>query len=142
MIFSARTRANQPISAAADEGTDTCPQLIIASATLRNHLKKYVMEEKGWIRMNRMIRVTGIGLDVDPAEDGEWEVVGQDNRQRRVTHTALVVTNDGGVRNIDGAVPPEQASSAEDDSRTFEEQATDILEGTHEVQIDKVQASE
>jgi hypothetical protein len=141
MIFSARTRANQPNSAAADEGTDTCPQLIIASATLRNHLKKYVMEEKGWIRMNRMVRVTGIGLEVDPVEDGECgrrEV----NRRRRVTHTALVITNDGGVRNIDGAVPPEQASSAEDDSRTFEEQATDILEGTREVEIDEVQASE
>src|SRR5262245_39672657 len=98
MILSARTGANQPISTVKDEGSDASPQLIISSATLRNHLKKYVMVEKGWIRSNRMVRVSGTGLEFDPVEDGERDKKG-------VTHSALVIMNDGRVRDMYSAIP-------------------------------------
>jgi hypothetical protein len=83
------------------------PQLIMASATLRNHLKMYLFNESGWLRKGKVEKVMGSGLQGKMVRDesgrGSRPERKEDNRASRISHFVLVVSQDGSIKNTDGA---------------------------------------
>ena len=85
------------------------PQLVMMSATLRNHLKRFLLADSGWFTKEpgMLVRITGDASAHYPkglknpigAEDRAAFSVGGTGLQ----HHVLVVTEDGSVANIHGA---------------------------------------
>ncbi len=75
------------------------PQLIMTSATLKSQFRYSVLTEGGWFRRaeDKVTIVTGSPSEV---EDTTNSVMGGGS----LVHSALIVSNDGTVRNIPGAV--------------------------------------
>jgi hypothetical protein len=71
------------------------PQLIMSSATLRHHLTKRLCGGNGWINRGTVIKILGDG-----------QPVSQTSNSNAVSHCILVVSKDGQVRNVDGALEP------------------------------------
>ncbi|KAI0800971.1 P-loop containing nucleoside triphosphate hydrolase protein [Fomes fomentarius] len=94
------------------------PQLVMMSATLRNHLKRFLLADSGWFAKEQgmLVRITGDASShypqsskIAPEEDHAEFAVGGTGLQ----HHVLVVTKDGDVVNIKGAVNPPAAQSEE-----------------------------
>ena len=68
------------------------PQLIMSSATLRHHLSNRLCGGTGWIDRGALVKVSGDGLPISPM-----------SVRSQVTHSVLLVSKNGQVRNIDGA---------------------------------------
>lgn len=113
------------------------PQLIMSSATLRNHLKIYLFNESGWLRTDKLQKITGPRLKDSRRLpfDGEWvqgvqpqtDIGGKDmhpsgsevaEKSERdglggtdISHSVLVVSRTGEIKNIAGAVRVEEVSA-------------------------------
>lgn len=94
------------------------PQLVMMSATLRNHLKRFLLADSGWFTKEQglLVRITGDAsshypqsVKIAPEEDHAEFAVGGTGLQ----HHVLVVTKDGDTVNIKGAVNPPAAQSEE-----------------------------
>lgn len=100
-IFAVRVQAKQSIVWDEDgepprrSGPLSSTQLILSSATLRNHLKLYV-RANGWLGSHK--DVTGSGSPTEVL-DNEIDGLGGSGIQ----HYALVVSADGDIVNIEGA---------------------------------------
>jgi len=110
------------------------PQLIMSSATLRNHLKIYLFNESGWLRKERLQKVVGLptflqqnlrrrGTEVrgDIAAEADWESRPEAVNEKRdgvgrirISHFVLVVSGNGDTKNIDGATRREDVDNAAD----------------------------
>jgi len=71
------------------------PQLIMSSATLRHHLTKRLCGGSGWINRDTVVKISGDGQPVSQASSSNV-----------VAHCVLIVSKDGQVRNVDGALEP------------------------------------
>ena len=71
------------------------PQLIMSSATLRHHLIRRLCSGSGWINRGALAKISGDG-----------QPVSQESSRNAVAHCVLVVSEDGQVRNVDGAQKP------------------------------------
>jgi hypothetical protein len=81
------------------------PQLIMSSATLRHHLRNRLYGGSGWIDRGAIVKISGNGQPASHVSS-----------KNSVAHCVLVVSEDGQVRNIDGAqeaIPPENGDSRE-----------------------------
>lgn len=122
-IFARRISANR--SGNTSERDVSCPQLVLASATLRNHLKEHALTEKHWLRKDKMTRLTGCGFVADsPLEEGYEESNLRDLGGTGITHCALIVSKDGGIMNISSAIrTPELDSNRHDTEEKEKSQA-------------------
>lgn len=96
LIFSARKNEWDDRRASQDAQPGS-PQLVMSSATLRSHLQSKLCGGKGWVKRDSVVRVTGDGQSKSGISGGKG-----------VSHCVLVVSKDGQIRNIDGAMeaPP------------------------------------
>lgn len=101
------------------------PQLVLMSATLRNHLRRFLLTDSGWFNTEsgKLVRITGEVSPHNPrkehaatfgAEDSAAETVGGKN----VQHHVIVVSEDGDIANIVGAVDAPAVSSEESQVET------------------------
>ncbi|KDQ63512.1 hypothetical protein JAAARDRAFT_169417 [Jaapia argillacea MUCL 33604] len=76
------------------------PQLIMSSATFRVNLKSLVLES-GWVTAEegKLVRVSGL-------PPSSHRRVRAGSQTSKLLHCAIVVSKDGQIRNIDGAVEP------------------------------------
>nr|VWO94311.1 Pre-mRNA-splicing ATP-dependent RNA helicase PRP28 (EC [Ganoderma boninense] len=92
-----------------DDTLGKAPQLVMMSATLRNHLKGYLLGDSGWFTKatGNLVRITG-----DPSSHHRKEVEGSASFEDQadmtvggtdVQHHVLVVSEGGGITNIEGA---------------------------------------
>ncbi|TFL06732.1 P-loop containing nucleoside triphosphate hydrolase protein [Pterulicium gracile] len=115
------------------------PQLIMASATLRNHLRQYLYRETGWILGEGTEKVRGsnqpAAFMLERSKDGETspaDALGS----TAIQHHVLVVAEDGTISNIRGALPADNAGtpSKKDDPSTVgvneEQEPSTPLEST------------
>ncbi|KAL1951540.1 hypothetical protein VTO73DRAFT_689 [Trametes versicolor] len=101
------------------------PQLVLMSATLRNHLRRFLLTDSGWFNTEsgKLVRITGEVSPHNPrkeqattseVEDSAAETVGGLN----VQHHVIVVSEDGDIANIVGAVDAPAVSSEESQAET------------------------
>ncbi|KAF7985290.1 hypothetical protein HWV62_6447 [Athelia sp. TMB] len=69
------------------------PQLVMSSATLRSHLQRRLAGGGGWIKRDSLVQVTGEGQSTSGVANAKG-----------ISHSVLVVSKDGQIRNIEGAV--------------------------------------
>jgi hypothetical protein len=96
----------------ADERRSTRPplQLVLSSATLRNHLRRHLTSREGWLTRGTQGTAWINGTSGAPtttsalstSTDNDAGVLGGTG----ILHSVLVVTPDGTVSNIEGAVNP------------------------------------
>jgi hypothetical protein len=82
------------------------PQLILSSATLRNHLKIYLYGESGWLKKDRIVKVVGPPLSKRDRQTLRGVDHGDESDglgRTEISHCALVVSRTGDVKNIEGA---------------------------------------
>ncbi|EJF66965.1 P-loop containing nucleoside triphosphate hydrolase protein [Dichomitus squalens LYAD-421 SS1] len=113
-----RTREKQ-LDRRRSQTTRKAPQLVMMSATLRNHLRRFLLADSGWFTKGHgtLVKITGDPSAYYPKEvedsaiedKAESTVGGTD-----VKHHVLVIDSSGHAHNIEGAVSasPEQASTA------------------------------
>ncbi|KAI0673432.1 P-loop containing nucleoside triphosphate hydrolase protein [Trametes maxima] len=97
------------------QADDARPQLVMMSATLRNHLRRFLLADSGWLssESGKLVRITGEVSPHNPksgqvsSEDGAADTVGGTGIQ----HHVIVVSEGGNIANISGAVdaPPEKS---------------------------------
>ncbi|KAA1468282.1 P-loop containing nucleoside triphosphate hydrolase protein [Dentipellis sp. KUC8613] len=87
---------------------DSLPQLVLCSATFRSGLRQQIFASK-WLGRGQgeLVKVKGEAIQNAPEEEDQDTVIGG----RNVQHCALVVSENGDIRNIDGAVEAEGISS-------------------------------
>jgi superfamily II DNA/RNA helicase len=80
------------------------PQVVLSSATLRSHLNRFLFQESGWLtRGNQyLVKIKGDENSPTPIQSPP-----------NVSHSVLVVSGDGKIRNIEGSI----MSIIEDHSR-------------------------
>ncbi|KAH9846810.1 P-loop containing nucleoside triphosphate hydrolase protein [Lenzites betulinus] len=97
------------------------PQLVMMSATLRNHLRRFLLADSGWFdnSSGKLVRITGEVSPHNPQkeqgtqpEESAERTIGGTN----VQHHVLVVSEDGDITNIAGAVDASVAGSATGES--------------------------
>jgi hypothetical protein len=104
------------------------PQLVMSSATLRNHLKLY-LNQSGWLEGTDIATVTGSGIR-SGAKPGSSKA-----KSGAIQHHALIVSQDGIIVNIDGAQPgvlTEENTAAAEDPFENNESTSDIPSGVSE----------
>ncbi|KAI0053367.1 P-loop containing nucleoside triphosphate hydrolase protein [Auriscalpium vulgare] len=96
---------------------DTLPQLVMCSATFHSGLRQ-ALYGSGWFRKGEgsMVKVKGQtsasdALLFDSGQEDDASVLGG----RDIQHCVLVVSEDGDVKNIDGAVEAAPSAELEDD---------------------------
>lgn len=94
------------------EAEEEIPQLILASATLRVHLKDYLFEESGWLNGFNLVKIVA---------EGGLEGAEKNNRERGNTEHSILVVSDTGVENVEGAI--EGRSEEREEIREAEEEA-------------------
>jgi len=114
------------------------PQLIMSSATLRNHLKTYLFNESGWLRRDKLKKVVGSRNDQpdgtftairlrgdrkteDDTESEEVQNVNQSGAE--ISHYVLVLSGSGDIVNIEGTTPAEAHENSEEIVSTEDGQA-------------------
>ncbi|KAI0830609.1 P-loop containing nucleoside triphosphate hydrolase protein [Trametes gibbosa] len=97
------------------------PQLVMMSATLRNHLRRFLLADSGWFdhSTGKLVRITGEVSPHNPRKDHGTRpeeladgAIGGTN----VQHHVVVVSEDGDISNIAGAVNATVAGSATGES--------------------------
>lgn len=73
------------------------PQLVLSSATMRSHLNRFLYQESGWLQRggDNLVKIKG------DQQESDTPVRAPSN----VSHSTIVVTQDGEIRNIEGSVP-------------------------------------
>ncbi|KAI9060594.1 P-loop containing nucleoside triphosphate hydrolase protein [Trametes sanguinea] len=96
------------------EPDEVKPQLIMMSATLRNHLRRFLLADSGWFTKakGKLVRITGEVSPHDPKrkqfeEDAAVDTVGGTDIQ----HHVIVVSEDGDMTNVEGALDTTSSSS-------------------------------
>lgn len=101
------------------DDTKQHPQLVVLSATLRNHLKRFLIADSGWFTKEpgKLVRITGDASAHYPrnllnssAEDHASFAIGGTG----VQHHVLVVSEDGDVTNIKGAAKAPEPTHEEE----------------------------
>jgi hypothetical protein len=106
------------------------PQLIMSSATLRNHLKVYLFNESGWLRKERLQKVVGSRNDQQggsfkaaklrgvremlPGTETGAKAQHTDQDGTGISHYVLVVSGSGDIANIEGATRAEAPENSEE----------------------------
>lgn len=123
------------------------PQLVLMSATLRNHLRRFLLTDSGWFNTEsgKLVRITGEVSPHNPrkeqattseVEDSAAETVGGLN----VQHHVIVVSEDGDIANIVGAVDAPAVSSEESQAETSSDTPLELpplLESSQAPDIDQ-----
>jgi hypothetical protein len=93
LVFASRRKKweEKADSCASQVSSSDGQQLIVSSATLRSHLSHRLCSGGGWINIGTMTKISGDGQPAFRTSSG------------KVSHCVLVVSNDGEIRNIDGA---------------------------------------
>ncbi|KAI0652146.1 P-loop containing nucleoside triphosphate hydrolase protein [Trametes meyenii] len=100
---------------------DSRPQLVMMSATLRNHLRRFLLADSGWLpsESGKLVRITGEVSPHNPksrqtsSEGDAADTVGGQGIQ----HHVIVVSDKGNIANISGAVDaPSEESRPETSS--------------------------
>jgi hypothetical protein len=130
LIYEPRVKANlEDTSGIRSKKRSRLPQLVMSSATLRNHLKLYLFNESGWLRKGKVQKFVGsrtppkypnesksvgVASDLEDPEGesdrkagSEVDETQHDVGRDRVTHCVLVVSKNGDIKNIDGAIHAE-----------------------------------
>ncbi|OSC99493.1 P-loop containing nucleoside triphosphate hydrolase protein [Trametes coccinea BRFM310] len=96
--------------------SDEAPQLVMMSATLRNHLRRFLLADSGWFTKakGKLVRITGEVSPHDPKrkqfeEDAAADAVGGTDIQ----HHIIVVSHDGNISNVEDTVPVAASSSTD-----------------------------
>lgn len=96
-----------------------CPQLVMTSATLRNHLKLYLYNESGWLKKDALKKV--VGVDARRRSPNPIVEIDSDGTPiKAFQHCVLTVSDDGDIRNILGAKPTPETGSGEGEAITPE----------------------
>ena len=123
MLFRSRARKQTPRNA---------PQLVMMSATLRNHLRRFLLADSGWFTKGpgSVVKITGDPSAYYPkegketaTEDKAEHTIGGTN----VQHHVLVIDKWGRAVNIPGAV---SAGSGQENSASAESQTERTPENT------------
>ncbi|KAH9898104.1 P-loop containing nucleoside triphosphate hydrolase protein [Cubamyces lactineus] len=94
----------------------TRPQLVMMSATLRNHLRKFLLADSGWFtkESGKLVRITGEVSPHDPKKPQATEDVAEGTiGGTGIEHHVLVVSKHGDVKNIEGAIENPAVASQE-----------------------------
>ncbi|KAJ8482906.1 hypothetical protein ONZ51_g5037 [Trametes cubensis] len=89
------------------EPENTRPQLVMMSATLRNHLRKFLLADSGWFtkESGKLVRITGEVSPHDPKAPQATEDVAEGTvGGTGIEHHVLVVSKHGDIMNIESAV--------------------------------------
>lgn len=92
LIFSERKShwdSRAPVEDAHSDG----PQLVMSSATLRSHLQRRLSGGRGWIKRDSLVQFTGHAQSISGVANAN-----------NISHSVLVVSKDGQIRNIEGAL--------------------------------------
>ncbi|CCL98300.1 uncharacterized protein FIBRA_00294 [Fibroporia radiculosa] len=86
------------------------PQLIMASATFRVPLRHFVLVRSGWFPKSRdnLIRIMGSSVPDNLVKPSTEDVARHSLGGSFIQHHALVVSEDGSIKNITGAADPPQ----------------------------------
>ncbi|KAI0756711.1 P-loop containing nucleoside triphosphate hydrolase protein [Daedaleopsis nitida] len=124
------------------------PQLVMMSATLRNHLKRFLLADSGWFtkERNMLVRITGDAsahypqeLKNNGAEDQASFAVGGTALQ----HHVLVVSQHGDITNIEGAVAaPSGQTEASKQPSVRPESPVELPPSTIQAQVDREELDE
>ncbi|KAM5530705.1 hypothetical protein V8D89_015629 [Ganoderma adspersum] len=132
-----------------DNTLHNAPQLVMMSATLRNHLKGYLLGDSGWFtkQSGNLVRITG-----DPSSHHRKEVEGssasfEDQADMTVggtdvQHHVLVVSEGGGIANIKGAANATVASEHSSPSTPSREEPTELSPPSELVQVPAISSEE
>lgn len=97
------------------------PQLVLSSATMRSHLNRFLYQESGWLKRggDNLVKIKGDQQEPDAPIQAP----------SNVSHSTLVVTQDGTIRNIEGSVAPTEdpTSEAPEESELASSDATPNL---------------
>ncbi|KAI0639701.1 P-loop containing nucleoside triphosphate hydrolase protein [Trametes polyzona] len=113
-----------------DHEEDGRPQLVMMSATLRNHLRRYLLADSGWFTKSsgKLVRITGEVSphnpkkdQATPSEESAEATVGGTN----VRHHVIVYSENGDIANLADAVDAplpdsEEPSSEASSDKPFE----------------------
>ncbi|KAI0080287.1 P-loop containing nucleoside triphosphate hydrolase protein [Panus rudis PR-1116 ss-1] len=82
------------------------PQFVATSATLNAHFRRWLVVESGWVteRDDKVVIVSG-------SSNADYKTILEGNPPSRVHHSAIIVSKDGGIRNVAGAQPLEDPTS-------------------------------
>ncbi|KAI0778478.1 P-loop containing nucleoside triphosphate hydrolase protein [Trametes elegans] len=102
----------------ADDGPAR-PQLVMMSATLRNHLRKFLLAESGWFsrESGKIVRITGEVSPHDPNQQQQApaaEFAAEALGGTSIQHHVIVVSEGGSIANIEGAVDAHAATGPEE----------------------------
>ncbi|CDO73508.1 hypothetical protein BN946_scf185013.g143 [Trametes cinnabarina] len=108
------------------EPNDGKPQLVMMSATLRNHLRRFLLADSGWFTKatSKLVRITGEVSPHDPKrkqfeEDAADDAVGGTDIQ----HHVVVVSDNGNITNIEDALPTGSSTESEEPK---EQESSDV----------------
>jgi superfamily II DNA/RNA helicase len=126
----ARDMPEENVTSVDNQGSYT-PQLILASATLRNHLRQFLYRESGWLREEGTQKVRGSSQTsafmLERSQDGSDanSILGGTS----LLHHVLVVKPDGSIENIQGAISNPVSPRETEDS--VEQSGTTQLKTVH-----------
>ncbi|KAI1793852.1 P-loop containing nucleoside triphosphate hydrolase protein [Ganoderma leucocontextum] len=114
-----------------DDTLRKAPQLVMMSATLRNHLKGYLLGDSGWFtkESGKLVRITGDPSAHHPKEVESSSFEDQANMTvggTDIRHHVLVVSERGGIANIQGAVSAPTTSEHSRPSTPSPEEPTEM----------------
>lgn len=84
------------------------PQMVVLSATLRVHVRAWLVEQKGWLG-EKFVRIDGIK---EKFQSGEFK-----SSHGQVVHSGVVVEVDGSLRNIEYELGKHSTLEPEDEER-------------------------
>jgi hypothetical protein len=131
-LFASRRKKwrNDASRSASQVSPSDSPQLIMSSATLRHHLTKRLCGGNGWINRGAVVKILGDGKPVSQASSSN-----------AVSHCVLIISEDGQVRNVDGALEP-TPTEVEDDHEITAGDIFNLPDVEIELQEDEIHNSE
>ncbi|KAI0361300.1 P-loop containing nucleoside triphosphate hydrolase protein [Trametes cingulata] len=114
-----------------EDDADSRPQLVMMSATLRNHLRKFLLVDSGWFtkESGKLVRITGEVSPHNPIQGQKSpteELVAESLGGTGIQHHVVVYSEDGDIVNIEGAVDAPAASSGESTPETSSDKSYEL----------------
>ncbi|KAI0375300.1 P-loop containing nucleoside triphosphate hydrolase protein [Pilatotrama ljubarskyi] len=114
-----------------EDDVDPRPQLVMLSATIRNHLRKFLLVDSGWFtkESGKLVRITG---EVSPHNPNQGQLTPNEELAVEtlggsgIQHHVVVYSEEGDITNIQGAVDEPAASSRESTPETSSDKSYEL----------------